>query len=79
MAHALKGSISNLSSGPARELAAELEQLGKRGDLEGAPAVVERLEHDLTRLQQAAEQLLNRPLPPVGSRRRSSKSATRLA
>lgn len=80
VAHALKGSIANLSSGSARELAAELEQLGKRGELEGAAELVERLEHELTLLQQAAEQLLNKPLQPQPrSRRQGTKSATGVA
>ena len=77
VAHALKGSIANLSSGSARELAAELEQLGKRDDLESAPALVERLGHELTILQQAATHLLNKPSQPrARSRHQSLKSAS---
>ena len=62
VAHALKGSIANLSAGTARELAAKMEQLGKNGELEEIPLLVDRLEHELIMLQQAAQQLLNKPL-----------------
>ena len=59
VAHALKGSIANLSSGTPREVAAEIEQVGKRGELEGISRLVDRLEHELALLRQSAEQLLN--------------------
>ena len=74
--HALKGSIANLSSGTAQELAAEMEQVGKSGDLESAPGLVERLEHELTMLQEAAEQLLNKSARP---RHQGMKSAPGVA
>lgn len=61
-AHALKGSISNLSSGTARELAAQIEQAGKSGEVESVTALVGKLEKELATLQQAAEQLLNKSL-----------------
>jgi len=76
VAHALKGSIANLSSGAARELAAQIEQLGKGGELAGVPPLVERLEPELVVLQQAAEQLLNKPLR---SRHQEIKSASGVA
>ena len=60
VAHALKGSIANLSSGTARELAAEIERIGKSGEVEGVASLVERLEEELHILQRAAEQLLNK-------------------
>jgi len=77
--HALKGSIANLSSGHARELAADLEQMGKRGELEGTATLAEKLEHELTILQQAAMQLLNKPSQAHSRSRQSIKNATGVA
>ena len=80
VAHALKGSIANLSSGPARELAAEMEQMGKRGELESAPVKAKELEHELSLLQQAAKQLLNgTPESRPQSRSQGMKTATGVA
>ena len=51
LAHALKGAAGNLSAESLREIAAELEQLGRSGELEQA-------EHYLARLHQEVERCL---------------------
>src|SRR5262249_14190067 len=76
VAHALKGSIANLPSGTASELAAQIEQWGKSSELARIPPLVERLEPELVLLQQAAEQLLNQL---SRSRHQSINSATGVA
>ena len=77
VAHALKGSIANLSSGTARQLAAEIEQMGKRDELKNAAARVDELQHELVLLQQAATEMLNNsPESRSRSRRRGIKTAT---
>jgi HPt (histidine-containing phosphotransfer) domain-containing protein len=43
LAHRLKGAAANLSAEPLREIAAELEALGRGGDLEDAEAWVAQL------------------------------------
>ncbi|PYY16829.1 MAG: hypothetical protein DMG60_13740 [Acidobacteria bacterium] len=80
VAHALKGSIANLSSGTARQLAAEIEQMGKRDELKNAAARVDELERELVLLQQAATEMLNNsPESRSRSRRRGIKTATGVA
>ena len=49
-AHALKGMISNFSAPAAHAGAAELERLGKAGDLSPAPQTLGKLESDLEAL-----------------------------
>jgi len=46
LAHRLKGAAANLSAEPLREVAAELEALGRGGDLEDAEAWVAQLESE---------------------------------
>ncbi len=48
-AHALKGASANLSAREISRLALDLEQLGRRGDLAGAPAVYQRLQEAVDR------------------------------
>ena len=50
-AHALKGTISNFPSGPARGVAAQMEGLGIDADLETAKAVLPLLEQEVERLK----------------------------
>ena len=59
-AHALKGSIANLSSGDARAYAAELEKMGKCGECSSAEELelVANLDDALRKLQTAASSVL---------------------
>lgn len=43
VAHAVKGASANIGAATMRELGAELEALGKAGDLSAAPGYVERI------------------------------------
>ena len=49
-AHALKGSISNFIDGGPTATAFELETLGRNGQVEGAPALLDRLDRELNAL-----------------------------
>ena len=49
-AHNLKGITSNFSAGPVSKLAAELEALGKSGDISDAPNLFEKLKIEIERL-----------------------------
>ena len=62
-AHALKGSIANLSSGAAYAHAAELEKMGKNDDCSSAPQVIPKLEESLRQLQTSASFSLRRIQP----------------
>jgi PAS domain S-box-containing protein len=59
-AHALKGSIANLSSGAAHKYSAELEKMGKNGEISSAPEFVRKLKDALQKLQSAATAALRR-------------------
>jgi CheY-like chemotaxis protein len=59
-AHALKGSIANLSSGPAHKYSAELEKMGRNGEIQSAAEFVAKLQHALRQLQSAAASALRR-------------------
>src|SRR5690606_13915968 len=50
-AHALKGTISNFPTGPAREAAARMEGIGVDGDLEAALEMLPQLEGEVLRLR----------------------------
>ncbi|HVL66555.1 MAG TPA: ATP-binding protein [Vicinamibacterales bacterium] len=50
-AHALKGTISNFPSGPARGIAAQMEAIGYDGDLAAAREALPTLEHEVDRLK----------------------------
>lgn len=52
-AHSLKGTISNLSEGPAQEAALRIEQLARNSDLQGAEAAHQILALELERLTDA--------------------------
>lgn len=49
-AHALKGSVSNFIDGGPTATAFELENMGRNGQLEGTPAVLDRLEQEIVAL-----------------------------
>jgi HPt (histidine-containing phosphotransfer) domain-containing protein len=49
-AHALKGSVSNFIDGGPTATAFELENMGRTGQLEGTPAVLDRLEQEIVAL-----------------------------
>jgi len=49
-AHTLKGMISNFCCAAAQESAAEVERIGKSGDLSPAPAALTRLDAELDQL-----------------------------
>ncbi|MGE5644468.1 MAG: Hpt domain-containing protein [Acidobacteriota bacterium] len=52
-AHSLKGSVSNLGAGPAREAALRLEMLGRSGDLAPAAEACSALEREIERFTDA--------------------------
>ncbi len=49
-AHSIKGAVSTLAAIPAREIAHQLEKAGRAGQLDQAPALLDSLEQELTRL-----------------------------
>jgi len=49
-AHGLKGAVANFGAEAAYALAAELEAMGRRGDLAGARSVLPRLDQEVGRL-----------------------------
>jgi two-component system, sensor histidine kinase and response regulator len=59
-AHALKGSVANLSSGAAHTYAADLEKMGRNGECNGAQELVAKLGNALQELQHAASNLLGK-------------------
>ena len=52
-AHALKGTVSNFSAGPARSAAAALEAMGASGDLSNVADGCRLLDYELQRLRAA--------------------------
>jgi len=54
-AHTLSGSLRVLGAAAATELVGQLEALGRKGGLEGAAALLARLEPELERVRGAAE------------------------
>ena len=50
-AHTLKGALQNLSADTAANVALQLEQLGRRGDLHDANSSLSALKHELERIQ----------------------------
>lgn len=59
-AHAMKGSIANVSRSSAYLSSGELEKLGRSGDVSSAPQTLEKLETEFAALLGIAEQLLNK-------------------
>ena len=56
-AHTLKGTVANVGSGPARELAQKLETMGTHGNLAEADTVLRQLEPEMERFVSFFEQL----------------------
>jgi HPt (histidine-containing phosphotransfer) domain-containing protein len=56
-AHRLKGASSNIGARPLSDLCRKLEQLGKGGDLEPAPALLRAIQEEYGRLQEFLNQL----------------------
>ena len=52
-AHAVKGAVGTFGAQPARDLAAHLERAGREGRLDEAPALLDALEAELTRVTTA--------------------------
>jgi len=52
-AHAVKGAVGTFGARPARDLAAHLERVGLEGRLDEAPALLDALEAELTRVTTA--------------------------
>jgi HPt (histidine-containing phosphotransfer) domain-containing protein len=59
-AHALKGSCANLGAVKMAAICAELEEIGRSGDLPPAPALISRLEAELGRVRALLEKELPR-------------------
>jgi len=57
-AHTLKGSLRALRADPAAALAAELEALGRAGELAGAPGLAAALAVELERVRRAAREAI---------------------
>ena len=74
-AHALKGSIANLSSGPAHQYAAELERMGKSGECDSASQSIAKLQDALRQLQGAASHILRHHRSTPGKRLSTSGAA----
>jgi len=56
----LKGVSGNFSAGPITRLSAEIETLGKAGDLSDMPTLIDQLEAEIVRLKEflASEKIL---------------------
>jgi HPt (histidine-containing phosphotransfer) domain-containing protein len=50
-AHGLKGAVANLQAPSAQKAAHRLEEMGRAGELEGAEAALQSLEHEIDRLR----------------------------
>ncbi len=59
-AHTLKGSCANLGVVRMAAICAELEEIGRSGDLAPAPALISRLEAELGRVRAVLERELPR-------------------
>ncbi len=55
-AHSMKGALLNISAAPAAAEAAALEQLGREQRLDESGPVLDRLQHEVERLQDALSQ-----------------------
>jgi CheY-like chemotaxis protein len=60
-AHTLKGALRTLGIESAAELAAELEEIGRRGDLSAAPAKMARLESQVDQILSEAKSFASAP------------------
>ncbi len=66
-AHSLKGLAASFSAEPVTQISAELELLGRQGNLDAAPPLMERLEAESRRLLDYMRDLLGDWQPQVGS------------
>jgi HPt (histidine-containing phosphotransfer) domain-containing protein len=58
VAHTLKGTCGNMGATRMAAICAELEDVGRSGELERAPLVVDRLEAELKRVREELEKVL---------------------
>ena len=58
-AHTLRGSMSNFAPKIAIQSAAELERMGRAGDLKGAEVILRRMEKEVDVLQSALMAMTN--------------------
>jgi CheY-like chemotaxis protein len=72
-AHALKGSIANVSRGAAYRTCAELEQMAKTENLASTSRALQNLETELDMLVRAAEKLLKKYSPEKSRPRQARK------
>jgi len=74
LSHALKGSVSLFGAEPARRLAQDLQELGRAGDLSGAPAAFALLKEEIANLLENLRGYANqnpaRPRSAASARRR---------
>jgi PAS domain S-box-containing protein len=57
MGHLLRGMLANLAAAHAKDLAAQIEELGKNGEVHAAAEILEELLLELPRVQEALEAL----------------------
>jgi CheY-like chemotaxis protein/HPt (histidine-containing phosphotransfer) domain-containing protein len=62
-AHSMRGTFANLGADPAAEMAAEIEQAGKSGELAKAEATLQRLELEFFRVMSALDRLCEEVTP----------------
>jgi PAS domain S-box-containing protein len=67
LAHSMKGTAANLSAIRLAELAAQIEQLGKAGDLATAESAVEQLGEELNKCREALRQIASAQGPALGA------------
>ena len=66
-AHALKGSVSNFVDDGPTATASELETMGRNGQLDGTPAVLDRLEQEIVALMVCLQDFQSRGTGLAGS------------
>jgi HPt (histidine-containing phosphotransfer) domain-containing protein len=75
-AHALRGGAANFGAGRLDELCGKLEEIGVRGTLAQAPAMLDALERESARVRDALLTLRSQhPATPPGARRGAQKSS----
>ena len=75
-AHALRGGAANFGAGHFDELCGKLEEIGVRGALAEAPAMLDELERESARVRDALLTLRSEhPVTPPGARRGAQKSS----
>ena len=75
-AHALRGGAANFGAGRLDELCGKLEEIGVRGTLAQAPAMLDALERESARVRDALAALKSQhPATPPAARRGAQKSS----